>query len=640
MSPSNLSVLVVEDDDFQRRIISDILKSLGIPVVAQASNGKQALEIIHSRDSEPIDVALCDLNMPEMDGMEFLRHLGEEKQNVAVILTSALSGKLLSSVGRMTRLYGIRLLGVIEKPILLPTLEALLLKYEAQPAGNGKPKGRLFPLDEILEAVKADQFEPFFQPKIDLKTRRLVGAEALARWIHPEHGVIEPGAFIPLLEKTRNIDELTFRILRKAALMCRSFHEEGYVLVVSVNLSLASLDDTSLADRITEIVRMAGIDPQYIRLEVTESAAMTNVAPALENLARLCMNGFTLSIDDYGTGSSNLQQLTRIPFSELKIDQSFVRDFSENNALKIVVNSSIDMARKLNVESVAEGVETRQDWDALKEAGCDTVQGYFVARPMGEKEFFEFIRKHRPEAFAVDEEQQQVKKKIRILVVDDDHFTRMIVMSVLRDLGYPEIYDADSAESAIRIFDSKSFDLVITDINMPGINGLKFIQMVRSGKTRAHPGTRVMVLTLFSQTEVLGASLALDINGFLLKPIVPAVAEERLAKALSEQFKLRSPIAYETVKTESRTLESPPRNTGFSATTLISERRESQVPGGRTVPLHRLKPGMVLAESIQLRDGTLILSVDHTLTEVSINRLNDLVDILPTLRLSVRSSAQ
>lgn len=636
MSLADLKVLIIEDDDFQRQIMSEILSSLGVGTVVQAGNGRQALEIIHSQDSASINVALCDLNMPEMDGMEFLRHLGQEKQDIAVILSSALSGQLLSSVGRMTRLYGIQLLGVIEKPVLLSNLETLLLKFDSQPTANGAADERGFSLDEILKAVKNGQFEPFFQPKLDLRTKRIVGAEALARWIHPEHGVVGPSAFIPLLEKTRNIDELTFRMLEKAALACRSFHENGDVLIVSVNLSLASLDDTSLADRITEIVRKYGIDPQYIRLEVTESAAMTNLAPALENLARLCMNGFSLSIDDYGTGSSNLQQLTRIPFSELKIDQSFVKDFSENNALKIVVHSSIDMARKLNVESVAEGVETLQDWTSLKEAGCDTVQGYFVGKPMCKKDFIDYIRNHHPESFATEVPTLQTKQKTRILVVDDDNFTRMIILSVLRDLGYSETHDADSAEAAIRRLESESFDLVITDINMPeGISGLKFIQLLRSGKTRANPGIRIMVLTLFSQTEILGASLALDVNGFLLKPIIPAVAEERLAKALSEQFKLRSPIAYETVRTESKILGTPPRKEGIAATVLKSEQKESIGAASHSIPFYRLRPGMVLSKNVHLKDGTLILSAGHTLTEVSINRLNDLVEMLPTLSMSV-----
>ncbi len=246
-----------------------------------------------------------------------------------------------------------------------------------------------------MHGIRADQFEPFFQPKVDMKTGRLIGAEALARWIHPDHGVIGPYAFIPPLEQAGNIDDLTFRIPRKSIAAIRTFHDKGLLLTVSVNLSLVSLDDTALADKITRAVLDADMEPQYIVLEITESAAMTNVAPALENLARLCMNGFALSIDDYGTGASNLQQLTRIAFSELKIDQSFVKDLADNNSLRIVVKSSVDMARKLSVRSVAEGVETQRDWDALKAVGCDSVQGYFIAKPMDEKKFGDFAENYK-----------------------------------------------------------------------------------------------------------------------------------------------------------------------------------------------------------------------------------------------------
>ncbi|HQT27063.1 MAG TPA: EAL domain-containing response regulator, partial [Burkholderiales bacterium] len=253
MRISDLNVLIVEDDEFQRRIISGILESLGVCDISQAENGRHALEIIRG-NSEPVDVALCDLNMPEMDGMEFLRHLGEENRSIAVILTSAMDGKLLSSVGRMTRLYGIKLLGTIEKPVLLADLQAILSRHERSALAPASAE-RSFSLEEIIQAVEDDRFEPYFQPKVDLKTGRLVGAEALARWIHSDSQVIGPGAFIPLLERTGNIDELTFRILEKAAAACRSFHEMGHVLTVSVNLSLASLDDTSLAERITETVR-------------------------------------------------------------------------------------------------------------------------------------------------------------------------------------------------------------------------------------------------------------------------------------------------------------------------------------------------------------------------------------------------
>lgn len=399
MNLEELTVLVVEDDDFQRSVMLDILKSLGIFSVVTAGNGRQALDILRDLDTRPVDVALCDLNMPEMDGMEFLRHLGERHRNTAIIVVSSLDEKVLSSVGRMTEMYGMQLLGIIEKPILPPQLKTHLLRLKDKPPATAARPSRIpgFVLDEIIHGIRGDQFIPHFQPKVDMKSGQVVGAEALARWQHPEHGLVGPHAFIPLLESATNIDDLTYCILEKSATALRSLHDRGHLLTVSVNLSLVSLDDTALADRITQTVRAAGIEPQWMVLEITESAAMTNVAPALENLARLCMNGFVLSIDDYGTGSSNLQQLTRIPFSELKIDQSFVNGFIANKALRIMVESSIDMAHKLMVKSVAEGVETQEDWDGLAAAGCNMAQGYFVARPMDYLAFRDFVdvRKHR-----------------------------------------------------------------------------------------------------------------------------------------------------------------------------------------------------------------------------------------------------
>ncbi len=397
MNIRELSILVVEDDDFQRKMAIKMLRTLEVSSITDVSDGKLALEMIRGENNVPVDIVICDLNMPEMDGLEFVRHMGHGHHDISIIIISALGNRLLASAVRMAKMYGVKLLGAVEKPIMLGQLKELLekfdrseVKWQRQPAVTES-----FTLDEVLHGIRAKQFEPFFQPKVDLKTGRLVGAEALARWIHPERGVISPYAFIPLLEQSGNIDQLTFMMLEKAAAACRLFHDEGYIHSIAVNLSLVSLDDTTVADRITHVVRNAGLDTRHVILEITETAAMTDVAHALENLARLCMNGFQLSIDDYGTGYSSLQQLTRIAFSELKIDQSFVKDFADNEALRIVVESSIDMAHKLKVKSVAEGVETQQDWDTLKNVGCDTAQGYFIAKPMDMVSFLEFCKENK-----------------------------------------------------------------------------------------------------------------------------------------------------------------------------------------------------------------------------------------------------
>lgn len=392
MKSSELAFLVVEDDDFQRGMVVHMLRSLGVVEIREAVNGRQALDVLHA--AMPVDIAICDMDMPEMDGMEFLRHLGQENGETSVLILSTLDRALLASIENMSKGYGIKLLGVIEKPVSLAQLELLIFRFERR---DVKPKTTVaaqaaFSLEEIMQAASRKEFEPFFQPKVDFKTGRIVGAEALARWNHPDRGIIAPYAFIPLLEQAGELDELTFLMLEKSVAACRTLHEEFCQISVSVNLSLTSLTDTRLADRITQMVRAGGVDPHHIVLEITESAAMTDVAPALENLARLRMHGFGLSIDDYGTGYASMQQITRIAFSELKIDQSFVKDFSSNPALRVIVESSIEMAHKLRVKGVAEGVETQQDWDTLKGMGCDIAQGYFIAKPMSLNAYVEFCR--------------------------------------------------------------------------------------------------------------------------------------------------------------------------------------------------------------------------------------------------------
>jgi len=392
MEADKLTVMVLEDDNFQRKMLVKMLNSLGVVDICEASNGVQALAILNSEETNFIDVAICDINMPEMDGMEFMRHLGAQRCTTSIVLLSTLDAALLASIAKMSLAYGINLLEVIEKPVAMTQLQQIIAQYSTP---KKKPITKLqqlpnFSVEEIMQGVRAQEFEPYFQPKMELKTGKIIGAEALARWIHPTYGVIAPFAFIGLLEQHSMLDELTFILLEKSVRASQLLKEKGFSIAISVNLSITSLTDVYLANTITQIVRDAGIETNKIIFEVTESAAMTDVAHALENLARLRMNGFGLSIDDYGTGYASMQQLTRIAFTELKIDQSFIRDFIATPALRIMVESSVEIARKLNFKSVAEGVETKGDWDMLKNMGCDIAQGYYIAKPMKLDAFLAF----------------------------------------------------------------------------------------------------------------------------------------------------------------------------------------------------------------------------------------------------------
>ncbi len=373
-----------------------MLRSLGARLVLEASDGEQA--VIQMREALPdlVDVVVCDLDMPNMDGMEFIRHLGETKSKASLIISSAEDRALLSSVEQMAKAHGVALLGVLPKPMSRVGLEALLYKHrnpvslsQTQKIMRDTPS---FDIEEILRGLVEGQFEPYYQPKVHIASGKVVGDEALARWRHPERGIVTPFAFVSQLENAGHVDKLMFETLEKAATACCRWHDAGISFQVSVKLSLACLSDTSLAGRIAKVVRDTGLALNDMTLEVTKTVAMTNIAPALVNLTRLRMRGFGLSIDDYGTGFSSMQQLTRIPFTELKIDQSFVRGCTTNKQLLSIVEASVQMAQRLNLKSVAEGAETQGDWDTLKAMGCDVVQRYYISKPLDEKSFVKFCR--------------------------------------------------------------------------------------------------------------------------------------------------------------------------------------------------------------------------------------------------------
>jgi EAL domain-containing protein (putative c-di-GMP-specific phosphodiesterase class I)/FixJ family two-component response regulator len=388
-----LRCLIVEDHDFQRRTLVLMLKRLGIGQVHAATDGRTALRVAEQLDT-PLDIVITDLNMPGVDGMEFIRRLGEAGSSASLIIVSSLERSLIDSIQTMATAYGMKLLGAIEKPATPKKLAALIKSHNYAPVRADRPRtpNKVFSLNEITAGLKNAEFEPFFQPKIELATRQVKGAEALARWHHPQQGIITPDAFIKPLEDSGLIDELTWIILRKAAAFCSSWRATGLDVTVSVNLSLKSLTDVKLADNITRLVRSQNLDPRNVILELTESAATTEVGSTLENLSRLRMKGFGLSIDDYGTGFSSMQQLTRIAFTELKIDQSFVKNAAKQEASRVILKSSLDMARKLKIAAVAEGVELPQDLDLLRELGCDYVQGYFFAKPMDAATFLDWAR--------------------------------------------------------------------------------------------------------------------------------------------------------------------------------------------------------------------------------------------------------
>ncbi len=377
----SIKLLLLDDDYIMHRVTTVMLNDLGISGVLNAMSGPEALDILE-QNGDGIDVVICDLNMPEMDGVEFIRHLAKRNYSGSLILTSGEDLRILKTVEKLAIEHDLHVLGVLEKPATPAKISELLDSLDQiRQEGTMMLVGPLS-LAELKNAIDSDQLDTYFQPKIEIKSGQIVGVEALVRWDHPIKGLIKPNAFIALAEENGLIRDLTDVVLNKALEYASKLKSMDYNLNIAINLSVDSLTDLDWPDRVSNMMEQSGLEPSSISFEITESRLMEHLSVALDILSRLSLKRFNLSIDDFGTGYSSMEQLQRIPFSEFKIDRAFVHGASREASARAILESSVLLAKKLDMTVVAEGVEDQRDWDVVAELGCDQVQGYIVSRPL------------------------------------------------------------------------------------------------------------------------------------------------------------------------------------------------------------------------------------------------------------------
>lgn len=378
------SLLVVDDSAVQRQHAVALAHSMGIELVYEAGNGVEALELL-SMLTVPPALLVIDLEMPGMDGVELIQQLRERSIQIPIMVASSRDLALIDSVEAMTAALGLEIVAALQKPLGAAQLADALGRIGRGGSGAGEKSAVIFtPLgeSELAEAIRSGQLVPYFQPKVDVRSAMIKGVEALARWNHPELGMVPPDAFIPLAEQSGLIRELTMLILERALAQAARWNERGLRLTMAINLSPLSLDTPNFPQDVQLQQARSGVPAEQVVLEITESSVVANLGAALGTLARLRLKGFGLSIDDYGTGFSSMQQLARIPFTELKVDRAFVHGASRKPHLKVILQSALDMSNRLGLVSVAEGVETLEDWRLLQQSGCSIAQGYLIARPM------------------------------------------------------------------------------------------------------------------------------------------------------------------------------------------------------------------------------------------------------------------
>ena len=390
----SLRVLLIDDDIFMLNLLEEMLKHLGFTDISTATDGREALTIIDYNSPRPMQLLICDLKMPGMDGIEFFRHLAARRYSGWMIVSSGSDPRLLKTVGNLLQAHHLRFLDIMQKPIQTSDLLSALtkLKDSVPNAENSFDLEMLSPR-EIKEGLAADLLETYYQPQVSLVNGRITGAECLVRWRHPEKGLIPPVAFISVAEEHGLIDALTMSVFRKAMQCHGEWTRQGHNLKVSVNVSMNNLERLDLPEQFADITKQEGVNIRNVMLEMTESRLMSNLAASLEIITRLRLKGFGLSIDDFGTGYSSMEKLNKLPFNELKVDRAFVYGASNDVAARTILDLSVQMGRALDMRVVAEGAETQEDWDLASASGCDEMQGYVIAEPMPAKEFL-YWKKH------------------------------------------------------------------------------------------------------------------------------------------------------------------------------------------------------------------------------------------------------
>ncbi len=382
-------IYIIDDDVQVAELFSAAIDSVGLEN-QYFTSAREFLDI----DLVDTDVVLLDLNMPDIDGIEVIRVLGKNSAQAQLVLISGHDKGVLHSAQQLAQAHALRVAGSLSKPVSIEKLKMLVIELSQQAQSSnqqGAAAQHMPTLEELKIALREKQLVLHYQPQIDLRSGELRGVEALSRWQHPQRGLIFPDTFIPLAEQHELIGELTAEVIAQAIEQSRVWQLQGLKTSISVNISADNITSLSLPEQLSELLINNQLDPAMLTLEITESALMGELVTSLDILTRLRMKGFGLSIDDFGTGYSSLSQLHRIPFTELKIDKGFTMSMAQDAESRAIVKTCIMLGQELNMQVVAEGVESAEILALLEDYGCDIAQGYYIARPMPAADFPDWV---------------------------------------------------------------------------------------------------------------------------------------------------------------------------------------------------------------------------------------------------------
>ena len=384
-----ISFLVLDAQRCERQRIVTLLKPLEPGTVHQASTSQEALEGLHRCGG--VDIAICNLRTAGRDCLTFLREVSKTHLVRAILISGQMDASLRSAAHSMITCLGMHVLGTLEQTGDIDQVQIAIDEFRVcgerlvTPQLNTPPS-----IAEIQRAFDDDEFEPYYQPKIMLNGGELKGAEVLARWNHPQLGILTPAYFLASLEAHHLIDKLLARLLEKGLMLQKALALILPPVELAFNVHATQLGSTTFVDQIEKALSEHSLPAHGLLFEITETGLVNATANSLENLIRLRLMGCGLAMDDFGSGYSSLQRLCDLPFSQLKLDGSFVRELESRSSHRAVIESALRLADSLGLSLVVEGVETSEQREHLRQMGCSIGQGYGLARPMSGTNFYQY----------------------------------------------------------------------------------------------------------------------------------------------------------------------------------------------------------------------------------------------------------
>lgn len=384
---ADYKVLILDDHALQCAHMAHVLEMAGFVAVETVQNVPDALACL---EQGCYDLVILDLEMPGMDGVQFIHALAARQLHPMLVITTACSRKIMNSVSLMAKEKGLAVIGAFSKPFVYEYGQILLrhLRHRngCQPAQPENLSG-LYDRDVLERALREGRLQAWFQPKKALATGQIVGAEALARWVHPEFGFILPGSFMAAVQQYALDRALLMRMLEDALAAYQTWLALGFRVPVSINLPTRLLDDPDLPDVLYSCVSDSGVPIHDVCFELLESETTQVPGQYYMGASRLRLKGFGLAQDDFGRGYSSMYGLISTPFTELKIDRAFVSGAAEDEMRTAALLFSVQLGRQLGLSVTAEGVETHGDLELLRRIGCDNAQGYLLSAALAPADF-------------------------------------------------------------------------------------------------------------------------------------------------------------------------------------------------------------------------------------------------------------